>query len=125
MFYSNNSYYWGDVTQNDYQLYGTFALHASEIIRDINEKWYISGAGWGEGGVYLEELTFNDNMDDQTTSMPPPIPINTPLNKTQFDTNLNFQNIQNIGFYSQNEYWVETPDFSSSLFVANPLNNTH
>jgi hypothetical protein len=45
--------------------------HAAEIIRDIGGQWYISHCGWGQGGVYLAPLEWNDGQNDNDTSMPP------------------------------------------------------
>lgn len=41
-------------------LAGKFAAHAAEIIQTPQGKWYASRAGWGQGGVYLAELTWRD-----------------------------------------------------------------
>lgn len=41
------------------QLVGRIDAHAAEVIRDTDGKWYISGAGWGMGGVYLRPLIWN------------------------------------------------------------------
>lgn len=39
---------------------GKFAAHAAEIIHTPTGKWYASRAGWGQGGVYLAELVWQD-----------------------------------------------------------------
>lgn len=36
-------------------LAGHFAAHAAEVVRD-NGGWYVSHAGWGQGGLYLAPL---------------------------------------------------------------------
>lgn len=46
--------------------------HAAEVIRDLDGKWYVSAAGWGQGGVYLSELKWYDGQDENETSMPIP-----------------------------------------------------
>ena len=38
---------------------GKFVAHASEVIHTEQDKWYLSRAGWGQGGVYLTELFWN------------------------------------------------------------------
>lgn len=53
---------------------GYIPAHASEVIRDIDGKWYISRAGWGRGGVYLAPLTWQDGQEDPETNMVPPQP---------------------------------------------------
>jgi sucrose-6-phosphate hydrolase SacC (GH32 family) len=37
---------------------GKAAAHCAEIVKTPEGKWYISGAGWGQGGVSLAELTW-------------------------------------------------------------------
>lgn len=37
------------------QMVGEIAEHAAEVVRD-GARWWISGAGWGQGGVYLRPL---------------------------------------------------------------------
>lgn len=39
-------------------LVGKFPAHAAEVIQTPEDKWYVSRAGWGQGGVYLAELTW-------------------------------------------------------------------
>ncbi|MFA5292295.1 MAG: ADP-ribosylglycohydrolase family protein [Phycisphaerae bacterium] len=46
--------------------------HAAEVVRDVDGQWYISHCGWGQGGVYLAPLKWNDGVDDKDTSLPPP-----------------------------------------------------
>jgi predicted GH43/DUF377 family glycosyl hydrolase len=38
------------------RLVGKFPAHAAEVIQTSDGKWYVSRAGWGQGGVYLAEL---------------------------------------------------------------------
>lgn len=37
---------------------GAIDAHAAEVIKDGNGDWYVSHAGWGQGGVYLAPLDF-------------------------------------------------------------------
>jgi hypothetical protein len=39
-------------------LVGKFPAHAAEVIQTSGGKWFVSRAGWGQGGVYLAELTW-------------------------------------------------------------------
>ena len=41
-------------------LVGKFPAHAAEVIQTPDGKWFVSRAGWGQGGVYLAEFTWND-----------------------------------------------------------------
>ncbi|HBG25984.1 MAG TPA: hypothetical protein DDX75_02695 [Phycisphaerales bacterium] len=47
--------------------------HAAEIIRDLDGSWYISHCGWGQGGVHLAPLKWNDGVNDNDTSLPIPL----------------------------------------------------
>jgi len=39
---------------------GTFPSHAAEVIQDPADKnWYLSRAGWGQGGLYLAPLSWD------------------------------------------------------------------
>ena len=40
------------------RLAGKFPAHAAEVIETADGKWYVSRAGWGQGGVYLAELVW-------------------------------------------------------------------
>jgi len=51
---------------------GHIESHAAEVIRDLDGKWYVSHCGWGEGGVYLAPLYWNDGMDKMNCSLPIP-----------------------------------------------------
>jgi arabinan endo-1,5-alpha-L-arabinosidase len=55
---------------------GHIDSHAAEVVRDVGGKWYVSHCGWGQGGVYLAPLHWNDDMDESDTSMP--IPTTSP-----------------------------------------------
>lgn len=50
--------------------------HAAEVVRDVDGKWYVSHCGWGQGGVYLAPLEWNDGIDENDTSMPVPSDVN-------------------------------------------------
>jgi beta-fructofuranosidase len=51
---------------------GHIDSHAAEVVRDLDGKWYVSRAGWGQGGLYLAPLTWSDGLDDAETNLPPP-----------------------------------------------------
>ena len=40
------------------QQVGTIAAHAAEVVQD-GSRWYVTGAGWGKGGLYLAPLDFD------------------------------------------------------------------
>ena len=48
---------------------GHINSHAAEVVRDLDGKWYVSRAGWGQGGVYLAPLTWSDGLDDAETNL--------------------------------------------------------
>ncbi|MBN2581108.1 MAG: hypothetical protein JXB10_19145 [Pirellulales bacterium] len=50
---------------------GYLDSHAAEVVRDADGRWYLSHCGWGEKGLYLAPLHWNDGLDDASTSMPP------------------------------------------------------
>lgn len=41
------------------QLAGRIDAHAAEVVQDSDGKWYVSGAGWGMGGLYLRPLNWD------------------------------------------------------------------
>jgi hypothetical protein len=51
---------------------GHIPSHAAEVVRDVDGAWYVSHCGWGQGGVYVAELRWNDGRDDAETSLPVP-----------------------------------------------------
>ncbi|MBN2018864.1 MAG: family 43 glycosylhydrolase [Sedimentisphaerales bacterium] len=51
---------------------GHIMSHAAEVIRDVDGKWYVSHCGFGQGGVYLSNLYWNDSQNDNDTSLPIP-----------------------------------------------------
>lgn len=38
---------------------GRIGAHAAEVVRDTDGRWYVTHAGWGQGGVYLAPLDWN------------------------------------------------------------------
>ena len=42
---------------------GRFNGHASEVVRDVDGRWYVSHCGWYQGGVYLAPWTWHDGVD--------------------------------------------------------------
>lgn len=61
-----NSYICTDVFASDDpfhflrdQRVGRIAAHAAEVIQDDGGEWYVSHAGWGQGGVHLAALDWN------------------------------------------------------------------
>jgi len=38
---------------------GSIDAHASEVVEDADGQWYVSSAGWGQGGVELAPLDFD------------------------------------------------------------------
>ncbi|WP_020390567.1 DUF2961 domain-containing protein [Kribbella catacumbae] len=40
------------------QLAGTIPAHAAEVVQD-GTNWYVTGAGWGKGGLFIAPLDFN------------------------------------------------------------------
>jgi arabinan endo-1,5-alpha-L-arabinosidase len=55
VYVSETPFHW-DATN----LVGTFPAHAAEVIQAPDGKWFVSRAGWGQGGVYLAELTWEN-----------------------------------------------------------------
>ena len=43
----------------------------SEVVRDVDGKWYISHAGWEHGGLSLAPLTWHDGQDAADASLNP------------------------------------------------------
>jgi len=50
---SDSAFHW-DIAN----LVGKFPAHAAEVVVTPDDKWYVSRAGWSQGGVYLAELTW-------------------------------------------------------------------
>lgn len=42
---------------------GHIAAHAAEVIQTSDNKWYISRAGWGRGGLYLAPLNWSSSHE--------------------------------------------------------------
>lgn len=51
---------------------GQIASHAAEVVRDRDGRWFVTHAGWKQGGLYLAPLLWRDGLDDADSSMPPP-----------------------------------------------------
>jgi hypothetical protein len=41
-----------------------FDAHAAEVVNAGKGKWFLSAAGWGQGGLYLAELMWNDSVEE-------------------------------------------------------------
>lgn len=41
-----------------------FDAHAAEVVNVGRGKWFLSAAGWGQGGLYLAELMWNDSFEE-------------------------------------------------------------
>ncbi len=48
------------------QLVGTISAHAAEVVRDGN-RWYVTGAGWGKGGLFIAPLDFSKTQVTEGT----------------------------------------------------------
>jgi beta-xylosidase len=67
-----NVYLSQDPFRWDYENHvGTIYAHASEVVRDVDGKWYISHAGWEHGGLSLAPLIWHDGLDDADASLKP------------------------------------------------------
>ena len=64
VFLSDNPFHW-DVKK---QVRTIFA-HASEVVRDLDGKWFISHAGWFKGGLALAPLIWKDGLDKADSSL--------------------------------------------------------
>ena len=67
VFVSQDPFYW---SAND--RVGFIPAHAAELVRDVDGNWYVSHAGWGQGGVFLAPLKWLDGLDQAETSLPVP-----------------------------------------------------
>ncbi len=63
---SSNPFHW----EID-DLAGQINAHAAEVIRCGQGNWYVSHCGWGQGGVYLAPLIWNDDLNNTDTSLQP------------------------------------------------------
>ncbi|MBU0646780.1 glycosyl hydrolase family 32 [Patescibacteria group bacterium] len=64
VFVSNTPYHW-----DNSDLVGHIDSHAAEIIRDKDGSWFVSHAGWGQKGVYLAPLYWQDGLDQEDSSV--------------------------------------------------------
>lgn len=55
VYVSNDPFHWSPNS-----LCGKVPSHAAEIIAGPNNHWWVSRAGWGQGGVYLADLFWAD-----------------------------------------------------------------
>jgi arabinan endo-1,5-alpha-L-arabinosidase len=67
VFLSDNPLHW-----NIEKKVGHIDSHAAEVVRNFDGKWYVSRAGWEQGGVYLAPLTWSDGLDEAETNLPAP-----------------------------------------------------
>lgn len=54
VFASQDPFHW-----DPEDLVGHIESHAAEVIQDEDGRWYITSAGWGQGGVYLAPLEWS------------------------------------------------------------------
>jgi len=47
--------------------------HASEVVRDLDGKWYITNCGFHKDGFWIAPLQWHDGMDQHDSSLPIPI----------------------------------------------------
>jgi beta-xylosidase len=66
VFLSKDPFHWEMTGQ-----VGTIYAHASEVVRDVDGKWYISHAGWEKGGLALAPLIWHDGLDEADASLKP------------------------------------------------------
>lgn len=50
---------------------GRIHAHASEVVRDVDGKWYISHAGWMSGPLKMAPLMWHDGLDNAPTNIKP------------------------------------------------------
>jgi hypothetical protein len=103
VFLSNSPTNFGSVAKGTAVQVGQINSHALEVVRDVTGNWFISHAGWGQGGLYLAPITWHDGLDNQPTSMDPPTHI--PDIPPKFITNV-------VGWKPTpvDSTWVLTPD---------------
>lgn len=60
--YNNTDVYVSDspVHWNPEDVVLRFGAHAAEVVNAGDGKWFVSSAGWGQGGLYLSPLTWSD-----------------------------------------------------------------
>jgi beta-fructofuranosidase len=59
VFVSHDPFHW-DMKD----IVGHFPAHSAEIVQDTDGKWYISRAGWKQGGLYLAPLIWKDGYQE-------------------------------------------------------------
>jgi arabinan endo-1,5-alpha-L-arabinosidase len=60
--YNNTAVYVSDTafSWDSQNIVMTFAAHAAEVIHASEHQWFVSSAGWGQGGLYLADLHWDD-----------------------------------------------------------------
>ncbi len=66
IYVSNDPFHWEFDHKNT-----RIRAHASEIVRDTDDKWFISHAGWTSGPLKIAPLKWNDGLDDEPTNILP------------------------------------------------------
>ena len=88
VFHSLDPLDFGSTVTGTADLVGIIPAHAPEVVRGVDGSWYVTACGWGQGGVFMSELTFSgDNVTDDER-MYPPRPLVIPQQKPRFRTNL-------------------------------------
>ena len=90
VFHSSDPTDFGSFMGGAANLVGIIHSHAAEVIRDQHGQWWVSRCGWGQLGVYLAPLHFDEPEGNAGTTYPPtpttrPAP---PGNDAKFHTNL-------------------------------------
>jgi hypothetical protein len=76
---STNPFQFGSVPLGTAVCVGSIPSHALEVVRDSASGsegggggWYVTHAGWGQGGVWMAPIVWSDGLDAADTSMPVP-----------------------------------------------------
>lgn len=64
--YDNTAVYESDTTElwEEKDEIGQIGAHAAEVIELPGDKWYVTRAGWGRGGLFLAELKWLDQDEE-------------------------------------------------------------
>lgn len=82
-----------------------FSLLHAEVFRDMDGSWWVTGAGWGMGGLFVSQLFWNDGLKNESDSSLP-VPLPQPSQEPQFRTNLF---APNVGMrVASNQIWMTT-----------------
>lgn len=49
---------------------GHIEAHAAEVVRDEDGRWYVTRAGWGQGGLSIAPLQWQDGLSDNAAPTP-------------------------------------------------------